>query len=81
MSQTAVAGSNIRRIALLDLPGGGLRVVAIRHPEFPEEVGYFIPETVGGEASPQSNGVEADDRGLIYLLDRNVGLDILENDR
>lgn len=60
---------------------GGLRIVDIKDPEVPEEVGYFIPEPVSGEASPQSNDVEVDGRGLIYLLDRNVGLDILEFDR
>ena len=47
-------------------------------PARPQEVAHFIPEPVMGEPSPQSNDVEVDDRGLIYLLDRNVGLDILE---
>jgi hypothetical protein len=42
------------------------------------EVGHFIPEPTAGESSPQSNDVDVDDRGLIYLLDRNQGVDILE---
>jgi hypothetical protein len=44
----------------------------------PVEVGHFIPEPSAGQTSPQSNDVDVDDRGLIYLLDRNHGVDILE---
>jgi hypothetical protein len=57
---------------------GGLRVIDIADPALPVEVGHFIPEPSGGHRSPQSNDVEVDDRGLVYLLDRNQGLDILE---
>jgi hypothetical protein len=57
---------------------GGLRVVDIKDPEAPEEVGWFIPEPVGGYPSPQSNDVDVDRQGLIYLLDRDRGFDILE---
>ncbi|MCH9053594.1 MAG: RNA polymerase subunit sigma-70 [Proteobacteria bacterium] len=57
---------------------GGLRVVDVADPHHPKEVAHFIPEPVGDEAAPQSNDVDVDDRGLIYLLDRNRGLDILE---
>ena len=57
---------------------GGLRIVDIADPALPVEVGHFIPEPSGGNTSPQSNDVEVDDRGLVYLLDRNQGLDILE---
>ncbi len=57
---------------------GGLRVVDIADPEQPEEVGFFLPEPVAGQPAPQSNDVDVDDRGLIYLLDRNAGFDILE---
>ncbi|MCZ6843302.1 MAG: RNA polymerase subunit sigma-70 [SAR324 cluster bacterium] len=56
----------------------GLRVVDIKNPLLPEEVGYFIPEPGQGHALPQSNDVEVDGRGLVYLLDRLNGLDILE---
>ncbi len=58
--------------------GGGLRVVDIADPMLPKEVGWYIPEPASGQPSPQSNDVEVDSRGLVYLLDRNVGLDILE---
>jgi hypothetical protein len=36
-----------------------------------------MAETLDGQP-PQSNDVDVDDNGLIYLLDRNSGLDILE---
>ncbi len=57
---------------------GGLRIVDVADPNSPREIGHFIPEPVGGRPSPQSNDVDIDDRGLIYLADRNIGLDILE---
>ncbi|HUA51209.1 MAG TPA: sigma-70 domain-containing protein [Candidatus Sulfotelmatobacter sp.] len=60
---------------------GGLRIVDIADPMAPREVGHFIPEPVGGRPSPQSNDVDVDARGLIYLVDRNVGFDILEFQR
>jgi hypothetical protein len=57
---------------------GGLRIVDVADPLLPREVGHFIPEPGGGFDSPQSNDVDVDQRGFIYLLDRNQGLDILE---
>jgi hypothetical protein len=60
---------------------GGLRIVDIKDPRAPREVGHYIPEPVGGRPSPQSNDVDVDARGLIYLVDRNVGFDILEFQR
>ncbi len=57
---------------------GGLRIVDISDPTAPQEAGFFIPEPVGTEPAPQSNDLDVDERGLIYLLDRNRGLDILE---
>ncbi len=57
---------------------GGLRIVDVADPFLPTEVAHFIPEPVNGEASPQSNDVDVDENGLIYLLDRNNGFDILE---
>ncbi len=59
---------------------GGLRIVDVADPLLPVEVGHFIPEPAKGEAAPQSNDVDVDERGLIYLLDRNRGFDILEFD-
>ena len=48
-------------------------------PRPPEGVGYFIPEPVAGQPYPQTNDVDVDERGLIYIVDRQVGFDILES--
>jgi hypothetical protein len=58
--------------------GGGLRIIDVADPLSPREVGHFIPEPVAGRAAPQSNDVALDARGLIYVIDRHVGFDILE---
>ena len=62
-------------------------------PIIPKEVGYFIPSitaatdkrcvTVDGKdrckVAIQTNNVETDDRGYIYIVDRaNTGMHILE---
>src|SRR4029079_3966852 len=60
---------------------GGLRIVDLADPSAPQEVGYFIPEPARGRAAPQSNDVDVDRNGLIYLGDRYAGLDILEFER
>jgi hypothetical protein len=57
---------------------GGLRIVDIADPSAPREVGHYLPEPVAGTACPQSNDVDVDERGLIYLGDRYNGFDILE---
>jgi hypothetical protein len=57
---------------------GGLRMLDIKDPTAPTEIGWYIPEPPSGQASPQSNDVFVDERGLVYVIDRNVGLDILE---
>jgi hypothetical protein len=56
----------------------GLRVVDLADPSSPREVGFFIPEPAGGRPAPQSNDVMLDQRGLIYVVDRHVGFDVLE---
>jgi hypothetical protein len=58
--------------------GAGLRIIDVADPSAPREVGFFIPEPVGGRAAPQSNDVMLDARGLIYMVDRHVGFDVLE---
>ncbi|MGH6944540.1 MAG: LVIVD repeat-containing protein, partial [Geminicoccaceae bacterium] len=57
---------------------GGLRILDISDPFLPKEVGHFIPEPLNGHPSPQSNDVDVDGKGLIYVTDRNAGFDILE---
>jgi len=71
----------------------GVRAIDIRDPFSPKEAGYFIPATTsdtdqrcttinGQEICKvviQTNNVEVDDRGYIYIVDRaNTGLHILE---
>jgi hypothetical protein len=56
--------------------GGGLRIIDVADPRRPQEVGFFVPAAPGG-GLPQSNDVFVDPAGLIYLLDRQQGLDIL----
>ena len=57
---------------------GGLRIVDVADPTSPSEVGWFIPEPAAGRAAPQTNDVDVDERGLIYIVDRYQGFDILE---
>ncbi len=73
----------------------GVRAIDIREPFSPREVGFFIPATtaktdprpegcrIGVDAVCdvviQTNNVEVDGRGLVYIVDRaNTGLHILE---
>jgi hypothetical protein len=60
---------------------GGLRIVDIADPLAPREVGFYIPEPVKGAPAPQTNDVDTDSRGLVYIVDRFTGFDILEFDR
>jgi hypothetical protein len=56
----------------------GLRLVDIGDPFAPREVGHFLPEPAAGQARPSSNDVTIDGRGLVYLVDRVRGVDIIE---
>jgi hypothetical protein len=83
-----------KKLAMITFFNAGLRVLDVRNPYRPKEVGYFIPPinkntyrrcVVDADKSQhcktaiQSNNVETDDRGYIYVVDRaNTGLDILE---
>jgi hypothetical protein len=57
---------------------GGLRVVDIADPLAPREVAHWLAEPPPGQTSPQCNDVDTDGQGLVYVLDRNRGLEILE---
>jgi hypothetical protein len=56
----------------------GLRLVDIADPFAPKEVGHYLPDPPAGRRV-SSNDVTLDDRGLIYLVDRQRGVDIIES--
>lgn len=57
---------------------GGLRIVDIGNPERPVEAGFYIPAPAAVCPSPQTNDVDVDVRGLVYLIDRHQGFDVIE---
>jgi len=56
----------------------GLRLVDIADPFRPREVGFFKPDPPEGCERASSNDVTVDARGLIYLVDRQRGVHMLE---
>ena len=92
-SNESMAPVFYKKLAFLAYFNAGVRAVDIRDPYHPKEVGYFIPPItedtdkrcikVNGEqrckVAIQTNNVETDDRGYIYIVDRaNTGMHILE---
>jgi hypothetical protein len=80
-----------KRVMFVAHFNAGVRAVDVRDPFNPKEIGYYIPAATsktacvadrGGEpckAGIQTNNVEVDDRGYIYIADRaNTGMHILE---
>jgi hypothetical protein len=82
-----------KKIAFFTWFNAGVRAVDIRDPYSPKEIGYFIPAITQAtdkrcvkiegkdrcKIAIQSNNLETDDRGYIYVVDRaNTGLHILE---
>jgi hypothetical protein len=82
-----------RRLMFFSWFNAGVRVVDVRDPYRPREVGYYIPaktpktdlrcadeeKKTGCVPVIQINNVEVDDRGYIYAVDRaNSGLFVLE---
>jgi hypothetical protein len=81
------------RLVFIAYFNAGVRAVDIRDPYQPREVAHFIPAVTEQTArrcvrldgterckvAIQTNNVEVDERGLIYLVDRaNTGLHIVE---
>ena len=80
-----------RKLVFVAYFNAGVRAVDIRDPYAPREAGFYIPATTertaercvtNGErrckVAIQTNNVEVDERGLIYLADRaNTGLHIV----
>lgn len=60
---------------------GGLRMYDIREPQAPREIAFYVPEAdaLTDTAGYMTNNVEIDNRGYIYVVDRNgAGMDILQ---
>jgi hypothetical protein len=92
-SNESMAPIYYKKMAFIAWFNGGVRALDIRDPFQPKEVGYFIPAItdktdkrcvkVDGKdrckVAIQTNNVETDARGLIYIVDRaNTGMHILE---
>jgi hypothetical protein len=92
-SNESMASVYYKKMAFIAWFNGGVRALDIRNPFQPREVGYFIPAIttatdkrcvkVDGKdrckVAIQTNNVETDERGMIYIVDRaNTGLHILE---
>jgi hypothetical protein len=92
-SNTSMMATYYGKLLFFAAFNAGVRVVDVRDPYHPIEVGHYIPAlTSHGEASCadvagnkhcvkviQTSNVEVDDRGYVYITDRaGNGLDILE---
>lgn len=92
-SNESMAPVFYKKMAFIAFFNAGVRALDIRDPYHPQEVGYFIPPitaatdkrcvTIDGKdrckTAIQTNNVETDERGYIYIVDRaNTGLHILE---
>lgn len=82
-----------KKIVFISYFNAGVRAVDVRNPYRPTEVAFYIPAVtaktdkrcarIGGvdtcKTAIQTNNVEVDDRGFIYIVDRaNTGLHVLE---
>ena len=92
-SNESIAPVFYKKVAFVTWFNAGVRAIDLRDPYQPKEIGYFIPAIteatdkrcvkVDGQdrckVAIQSNNVETDDRGYVYVVDRaNTGLTILE---
>jgi hypothetical protein len=81
------------KLVFISYFNAGVRVLDVRNPFLPHEVAYYIPAITGAtekrciqvngedrcKAAIQTNNVEVDDRGYVYIVDRaNTGLHILK---
>jgi hypothetical protein len=82
-----------RKFVFVSWFNAGVRAIDIRDPYHPREAGFYIPATTANtdkrcvktesgercKVAIQTNNVEVDDRGYVYIVDRaNTGMHILE---
>lgn len=94
-SNESMAPVFYKKVAFIAWFNAGVRAIDVRDPYHPREIGFFIPAItdktdkrcvkVDGrdrcKTAIQTNNVETDERGYIYIVDRaNTGLHILELD-
>ena len=92
-SNESMAPVFYKKLVFVTWFNAGVRALDIRDPYAPREVGFFVPAITAAtdrrcikvdgkdrcKVAIQSNNVETDDRGYIYVVDRaNTGLHILE---
>jgi hypothetical protein len=92
-SNESMAPVFYKKLAMIAYFNAGLRVLDVRDPYSPKEIAHFIPQVTEAtdkrcvqvegsqrcKVAIQTNNVETDDRGYIYIVDRaNTGLHILE---
>jgi hypothetical protein len=92
-SNESMAPVFYKKLVFVTFFNAGVRALDVRNPYAPKEVGYFIPaiteatdkrcikvnEQERCKIAIQSNNVETDDRGYVYVVDRaNTGMHILE---
>jgi hypothetical protein len=92
-SNESMAPIFYKKLAFISWFNAGVRALDVRDPYHPTEVGYFIPSITAAtdkrcikvdgqercKVAIQTNNVETDDRGYIYIVDRaNTGMHVLE---
>jgi hypothetical protein len=92
-SNESMAPVFYKKLVFVTFFNAGVRAIDVRNPYAPKEAGYFIPSITEAtdkrcikvneqercKIAIQSNNVETDDRGYIYVVDRaNTGMHILE---
>jgi len=92
-SNESMAPVFYKRVAFIAFFNAGVRALDVRDPYHPKEIGYYIPPvtektdkrcvgtgpTERCKVAIQTNNVETDERGYVYIVDRaNTGVHILE---